>query len=122
MRSMATNLLTEFGNTGYLQKPSGQLVYDSATRKNTRTYTEYSCKCVMKAYSAEMIGTSPVENIIKMGDVSFVITMDDISIIPTEGVDKLSYGGNVYNILNVETIDPSGALVVVYKLHCRRTV
>lgn len=120
MRSMATNLLTEFGNPFVLKKPNGKPVYNAATKKNEQSYLSYSGTGVMKTYTAEMIGN--LSNIINAGDVSLVCTLNDISIIPTEGKDQIVYGGHSYNVLHVSTSDPSGAKVIVHTLHCRRAV
>lgn len=120
MRSMATNLLTEFGNSFVLKKPDGKPVYNSVTKKNEQGFLSYPGKGVMKTYTVEMAGS--LSNIINAGDVSFVCTLDDISIIPTEGKDKIEYGGHTYNVLDVATSNPSGAKVIVHTLHCRRAV
>lgn len=118
MRDLAVELLTEFGNDFQLQKPDSKPTYDPVTRKNITTYKNYTGKCVMKPYTAEMIGM--LQNIIKAGDVEFKCTMDDISVIPTEGKDKIIFGGNTYNVLSVSTINPSGSTVVVHTLQARR--
>ena len=120
MQNMATNLLTEFGNSFVLKKPTGKPVYDAETKKNIQQYSYYNGVCVMKTYTAEMIGN--LENIINAGDVSFVCTLKDISVIPTEGKDQVVFGGYTYNVLHVATSNPNGNKIIVHTLHCRRAV
>lgn len=118
MRTVANNLFTEFGNSFLLLKSNPKPVYNPKTKKQEYTYSQYLGKCVMKPYTAEMIGM--LTNIIKAGDVEFKCTLDDISIIPTEGKDKIFFGGNTYNILSVSTINPSGSTIVIHSLQARR--
>lgn len=118
MRSMATNLLSEFGNSFVLKKPNGKPVYNAVTKKTSQNYLDYSGYCVMKTYSAEAIGS--LSNIINAGDVSFVCTMDDISVVPEVSTDKIVYGGKTYNIIDIATSNPSGAKIVVHTIHARR--
>ena len=118
MRSMAIGLLTEFGNPFVLKKPDGKPVYNAVTKKTAQKYKEYSGICVMKTYSAEAIGG--LSNIINAGDVSFVCTMNDISVVPEESTDKIVYGGKTYNIIDIATSNPSGAKIIVHTVHARR--
>ena len=118
MRRMATGLLTEFGNPFVLKKPNGKPVYNEVTKKTVQKYNEYSGICVMKTYSAEAIGG--LSNIINAVDVSFVFTMNDISVVPEESTDKIVYGGKTYNIIDIATSNPSGAKIIVHTVHARR--
>lgn len=120
MRSMAVNLLSEFGSRFTLMKLNDSVTYNKETKKSEPSFTSCTGVCVMKTYTAEMIGS--LSNIIQAGDVSFVCAMDDISIVPSEGKDKVVFGGKTYNILEAATSDPSGGKVIVHTLHCRRAV
>lgn len=118
MRNVAIGLLTEFGNPFTLKKKSGEPTYNPKTKKTEQTYKDYPGVCVMKTYSAEASGM--LGNVINAGEVSFVCTMDDISIIPVESTDKVVYCGVTYNIIDVATSNPSGKTVVVHTLHCKK--
>lgn len=118
MRNVAINLITEFGNPFILKKKNGEPTYNPKTKKTEQLYKDYPGKCVMKTYSAEAAGM--LGNMINAGEVSFVCTMDDISIIPVESTDKVVYCGVTYNIIDVATSNPSGKTVVVHTLHCKK--
>ena len=118
MREVANDLFDLFGNTFILKKPDGTPTYNPKTKKTEQLYKEYSGRCVMKTYSAETIGA--MSNIIQAGDVAFSCTLDDNSIRPTEAQDKVNYQGTTYNIISVATSNPSGDLIVVHTLHCRK--
>lgn len=118
MRNLASSLFSNFGGKFVLKKSDGKPTFDETTKKNVQEYKEYTGKCVMKTYSAEAIGEHG--NLINAGDVSFVCTMDDISIIPTETKDKIVFGGSEYNVLHVATSNPSGSKIVVHTLHARK--
>ena len=118
MRTMASNLLSQFGNSFILKKPEGSAVYNPKTKKTDQIYKEYTGKCVMKTYTAETIGM--MSNIINAGDVAFVCTMDDIKVIPEENKDKIVYGGISYNIIDIATSNPNGSTIIIHTLHCRR--
>lgn len=118
MRNMATSLLTDFGDSFILRKQTDKPKYDPKTKKTEYTFTEHNGVCVMKTYSDEAMGQ--LSNIIESGDVAFICTMNDISIIPQADKDKLIFNGIVYNIIRVSTSNPSGKTVVVHTLQCRR--
>ena len=61
-----------------------------------------------------------LSNIVQSGDVSFVCTLDDISIVPKPDLDKLVFNDVTYNIVNVRTSDPSGQKIIVHFLQCRK--
>lgn len=118
MRNVSVSLITTYGDSLVLQKPDGVPVFNPETNKNEQQFSEYTGKCVMKPYVAEMIGA--LNNIIKAGDVEFKCVMDDMSVTPTEGKDKIIFGGDTYNILTVSTIKPNGKTVLVHSLQARR--
>lgn len=118
MRKLADNLITQYGNSFELKKP-GTETYNPVTKKTSKTYTTYKGKCVMRPYTAEMIGS--LENIINVGDVQFKCVMQDMSVIPTEGVDYLIFGGIKYDIVSVGETNPSGSTVLIHTLQCRRS-
>lgn len=118
MRNTAVSLITTYGNSFVLKKPDRVSVFNPETARNEQQFSEYTGKCVMKPYVAEMIGA--LNNIIKAGDVEFKCVMDDMSVTPTEGKDKIIFGGNTYNILTVSTIKPDGNTVIVHSLQARR--
>lgn len=118
MRNTAVSLITAYGNSFILKKPGGVSVFNPDTERNEQQFSEYTGKCVMKPYVAEMIGS--LNNIIKAGDVEFKCVMDDTSVTPTEGKDKIIFGGNTYNILTVSTIKPDGKTVLIHTLQARR--
>lgn len=118
MQQTALELLTEFGNPFILKKPFGEPVYNPKTKKAEQKYTEYSGICVMKTYTAEAIGE--LSNIIQAGDVEFKCQLDNEKIVPKEKSDKIIFGNITYNIIEVATINPSGANIIIYTLHCQR--
>lgn len=118
MRGVANTLFNYFGNPFILKKPDGDPVVNPKTKKTEQKYITYPGRCVMKTYSAESIGE--LVNVIEAGDVSFSCTLDDIKIIPKENKDKIEYKGVTYNIIHVATSNPSGQLIIVHTLHCRR--
>lgn len=118
MRSMATRLLTQFGNPFVLKKPDGAPKYNSKTKETSQLYKDYPGMCVKKTYSAEAAGL--LNNMINVGEVTFVCTMNDISIVPVESKDKVVYEGITYNIIDVATSDPSGKSIIVHFIHCKK--
>jgi len=118
MRSVAVSLIDTYGDSFVLEKPEGLPVFNPDTNRNEQRFSEHSGKCVMKPYVAEMIGS--LNNIIKAGDVEFKCVMDDMSVTPTEGKDKIIFGGDTYNILTVSTIKPDGKTVIIHSLQARR--
>lgn len=118
MKAVATSLISRFGSDCVLRKPDGKPVFNPDTNKNEQRYSEFTGKCVMRPYVAETIGA--LNNIIKAGDVEFKCVMDDQSVIPTESVDKILFGGILYNIQTVETVCPDGATILVHSLQARR--
>ena len=117
MQDTASSLIKEFGNPCILNKLE-KTVFNPATKKNEPVYTEYKGDCVRKTYTAEMIGM--LSNIIKSGDVEFKCVFDDKTVVPTEGKDKIIFGGITYNILQVSNSTPDGDTVLVYTLQARR--
>ena len=118
MRNMAIDLLTQFGNPFVLKKKSGEPVYNPKTKKTEQLYKEFPGVCVKKTYSAEAAGM--LGNIINAGECTFVCTMNDISVIPEETVDKVVFQNITYNIIDVATSDPSGTSIIVHFLHCKK--
>lgn len=118
MRNTALSLITSYGDRFILRKPDGVPVFNPDTKRNEQNFSEYTGKCVMKPYVAEMIGS--LNNIVKAGDVEFKCIMDDMSVTPIEGKDKIIFSGDTYNILTVSTIKPNGKTVIVHSLQARR--
>lgn len=118
MVNVANELFEMFGNEFTLKKKTKDSIYNPITKKNTPVYKNYEGLCVKKTYTSEMIGS--LTNIINAGDVQFKCILNDISVIPSEGVDQLVYKGKTYNILEVDTTEPSGDLPVIHTLHTRR--
>lgn len=118
MRDTANDLFDYFGNPFILKKPDGEPTINPKTKKTEQKFLSYPGKCTMKTYTAESIGE--LSDVIMAGDVSFSCTMDDIKIIPKENKDKVEYKGVTYNVVHVAKADPSGELIVVHTLHCRR--
>lgn len=118
MQNTATELLKQFGNPFTLKKKSSTPVYNPKTKKTEIQYFSYTGICVMKTYSAEAIGS--LGNIINAGEVTFVCSMDDKSIIPDEQTDKVVFNGVSYNIIDIATSNPSGDTVLVHFLHCKK--
>lgn len=118
MRNIAYSLISSYGDKFMLKKPDGNAVFNPDTNRNEQHFSEYPGKCLMKPYTAEMIGS--LNNIIKAGDVEFKCVMDDMSVTPTEGKDKVVFGGDTYNILSVSMVKPNGKNVIVHSLQARR--
>lgn len=118
MRTMATGLLTDFGNPFVLRKQSDKPEYDPKTKKTSYQFTSHNGVCVMKTYSDEAMGL--IGNIIEAGDVAFICSMDDETVIPIASKDKVVFNNIVYNIIRVSTSNPSGQKIIVHTLQCRR--
>lgn len=117
MQNIASTLLDSFGDSCILNKLE-KTIFNPVTKKNEPVYTEYKGTCVRKTYTAEMIGM--LSNIIKSGDVEFKCVFDDKTVVPTEGKDKIVFGGITYNIIQVSDSTPDGNTVLVYTLQARR--
>ena len=117
IKSTARELLEMFGNPFTLKKNIGS-EYNAETKKQEKKFEEHTGVCVMKNYSAEMVGS--LSNIINMGDVSFVCQFDEKDVKATEGKDQIIYGEVVYNILHIMTSNPSGDNPIIYTFHARR--
>lgn len=119
MADMAQTMLgpEEFGSPFILMKPDGEEELDPETLMMTQGWSEHTGVGVMKQYSAEMIGA--LSNIIQAGDTELICRTDDGSV-PVEGEDKVVFGGTEYNVLSVGTLNPSGSLVLLYKVQLRR--
>lgn len=117
IQATARELLEMFGNPFTLRKLKGS-VYNAETKKKENEYEDFTGICVMKNYTAEMVGA--LANIINMGDVSFVCQFDDKNVKATEGKDKIIFNEIEYNILNVSTSNPSGDKPLVHTLYARR--
>lgn len=122
MRKLAQNLVSEnqFGNIITLRKMGKKAIYNPITMKNEKSFEDFLGKGFMKTYSTEMIGD--LSNIINAGDVEIICVLDDETVIPTEGVDKIIIEKHTYNILHVAMVNPNGKKVIIHKLHCRRAI
>lgn len=118
MRKISQKLIGDNGAPFVLRHPDGQSVYDPITDTSTRSYIDYTGKCIRKVYSAEAIGES--ESIIKAGDVEFVCVFDDLTVEPTEQTDKILFADKEYNILHSLEINPNGQMPIAFRLHTRK--
>lgn len=118
MQTVAETLITEYGSSCVLNKLSNNQIFNPLTQKNEQTFEEYKGVCIMKPYTAEMIGS--LSNIIKAGDVEFKCVLNDKTVVATEGKDKIIFGGITYNILSVSITNPSGSKILVQTFQARR--
>lgn len=114
-QNTALRLIQKFGNTATLHKPVGSPVYDSIVGDVVQGYRDVKGKAVVTSYSAEVFGKS--ESLIEAGDVRISAVLDEA---PTEVEDDITVGPDRYNVINVTTIKPDGASVIVYVLQGRR--
>lgn len=119
MADMAQTMLgqEEFGSSFVLMKPDGDEELDPETLAMARGWSEHSGVGVMRQYTAEMTGA--LSNIVQAGDTELICRTGDGSV-PEEGVDKVVFGGVEYNVLSVSALNPSGSLVLLYKVQLRR--
>ena len=120
MQKVAKNLLGSnvFGNPFTLKKVTSKQKFDSVTKKTVKVYKSYTGVGVLLPYPEEAIGS--LSNIIKAGDKKFVCQMDDEAIIPLETKDQVVFQGELYNILNVKTLNPNGQKLLIHTLQLRK--
>lgn len=120
MKEMAYSMLSpeQFGSAFTLVKPDGEPHLDPDTLMMVGGETEHTGVGVMRQYTAEMIGA--LSNIIEAGDVQLICQMDESGVVPTEGVDKVRFGGEEYSVINVRTLNPNGGNVLLHTLQLRK--
>lgn len=119
LRKTADTLLSDqkFGGPFILKRTTGK-TFDPATKKNMTTFDTYEGNCVKTTYKDDGLGK--LADIIEAGDLTFLCTMNDITIKPEKNSDKIIFAGETYNIIEVEEIDPSGSKVVMHKCYARK--
>lgn len=117
MQNITTSLLKKFGNKFVLRKVTGSQ-YDHILKKQVTTTKDFSGVCVMKSYTDETVGQ--MNNLVNIGDVTFVCSFDDKDVKAEENKDKVIYNGIAYNVLDVTVSNPSGEKTLVYFLHSRK--
>lgn len=120
MQRVAKKLLGEsvFGNPFVLKKISNNKKFDSLTKKQIKEYKEYDGVGVLLPFAEEAIGA--LSNIVKAGDKKFICQMEDETIIPVETKDQIVYQNEVYNILNVKSLNPNGQRFLIHTLVVRK--
>lgn len=111
--NIAKQLLTEFGKSATLHKITS--VRNPTSGKTVKTDKTYTGLCVMSKYDAEAIAKS--DSVIKAGDVKLIT---QFSVQPTEVSDKVVFGSNQYNIINVSTINPDTSVDIIYIVQGRK--
>lgn len=110
---VAQGLISDFGAPAVLNKQTNS--YDKRTGKVTKTVVNHDGIAVKTKYSAESMGQS--DSMIKAGDVKII---GQFPVAPVESKDQLTFGGVLYNIISVDTISPSGDMVIVYVMQGRK--
>lgn len=118
MQKLADKLLSnrKFGGPFVLKKKVGQR-YDATLKKQVPVYEEYPGNCVKKIYKDD--GEGHLKDVLQAGDLEFVCTLADTSIIPDKN-DQILFEGITYNIITPELVDPTGKLPLVHKCYARR--
>lgn len=114
-----TGVLEELGAECIVQVPSESTGRSSTGKKTIESWTSYRGIAVKGKYDSDT--TTALNSVIKAGDVKFVCQFDDETFEPVNDKnEKFVFGGKQFNIINVDSVEPSGDVTVIYILQCRR--
>ena len=112
MQQVAKDLISQFGSTVKLKKPSSS-VYDIASGKtNVTAGTEISYKANIESYTSEEI-----KGLIQVGDIKIMIPSEGVVVNIAE--DKIIFDTKEYNIINSEPIYLQDT-IIVFNLQVRK--
>ena len=116
---IGTGVIEELGADCIVEVPNESTGRSSTGKKTIESWTSYTGKAVEGKYDSAT--TSALNSVIKAGDVKFVCQFDDESFEPVNDKnERLIFGKKKFNIINVDSVESSGDVTVIYILQCRR--